>query len=195
MGSGKTGEDKEYENNYKGAKAAGVKIGAYYFSYAKDAAGAEKEAKEALELLKGKQFEWPIYYDIEEDALEGDVNAMLDTFCSILNDKNYFCGVYSSAWPLNNKFNSSVLSKYEVWVAQYGVEKPSFNGEWGIWQYSSKGRVSGINGDVDLDYAQINYTDVIRSKGFNNNKSKKNVFVMKNFWNMMMMKKMLCNNF
>ena len=179
MGSGK-GEDKEYENNYKGAKAAGVKIGAYYYSYAKDAAGAEKEAKEALELLKGKQFEWSIYYDIEGDALKGDVNGMLDTFCSILKDKNYLCGVYSSAWYLNNTFNSSILSKYEVWVAQYEVDHPSFNGEWGIWQYSKKGRVSGIKGDVDFDYAQINYTDVIMSKGFNNNKSLK-CFCYENF--------------
>jgi len=167
MGYGKTGIDDQYENNYKNAKEAGVQIGAYLFSYAKDSEGAKLEAQHALDLLKGKKFEWPIYYDIEGDALKGKVNEMLDTFCQILQENNYFCGVYSSASPLNNEFNSDVLSKYAVWVAHYGANKPGYKGEWGIWQYSSKGSVSGIKGNVDLDNASIDYSEIIISKGFN----------------------------
>ncbi len=179
MGYGNTGKDKKYEKYYEEAKSAGVQIGAYLYSYAKDATSAQKEANHALDLLKGKQFEWPIFYDIEEkEALKGDVNAILDTFCKILKDNNYYCGVYASSWYLNNKFDSDVLSKYAVWVAHYNVENPDFKSEWGIWQYSNKGSVSGINGDVDLDYAQINYADIIKSKGFN--KSKK-CFCYENF--------------
>jgi len=167
MGYGKSKKDKKFEDYYEGAKAAGVQLGAYLFSTAKDTDDAEKEAEFALELLEGKQFEWPIYYDIESDALSGDIDAKLDTFCSILQDNNYFCGVYASASPLKSQFSSDVLSKYAVWVANYGVDEPSYKGDWGIWQYSSEGRVSGIDGDVDLDYASIDYSEIIMSKGFN----------------------------
>ena len=59
------------------------------------------------------------------------------------------------------------MEKYAVWIAHWGVSQPSFDGDWGIWQYSDKGKVSGIKGDVDLDYASINYPDIIMSKGFN----------------------------
>ena len=59
------------------------------------------------------------------------------------------------------------MAKYAVWVANYGVDHPSYSGDWGIWQYSDKGKVSGIKADVDLDVASINYADVIMSKGFN----------------------------
>jgi len=167
MGYGKSKKDKKFEDYYEGAKAAGVQLGAYLFSTAKDTDDAEKEAEFALELLEGKQFEWPIYYDIESDALSGDIDAKLDTFCSILQDNNYFCGLYASASPLKSQFSSDVLSKYAVWVANYGVDEPSYKGDWGIWQYSSEGRVSGIDGDVDLDYASIDYSEIIMSKGFN----------------------------
>ena len=81
MGWGSDGVDDYFETNYYNAKAASVKIGAYLFSYATDTAGAEAEAYHALNLLQGKQFEWSIYYDIEEDALNGDVNGMANTFC------------------------------------------------------------------------------------------------------------------
>ena len=167
MGWGQDGVDDYYETNYNGAKSAGVQVGAYLFSYATDSAGAEAEAYHALDLLQGKQFEWPIYYDIEADALGGDVNGMLNTFCQILQQNNYFCGVYSSASPLSTNFDQGVLSQYAVWVAHYGVDYPSFSGEWGIWQYSSEGSVSGIDGDVDMDYASVDYSDIIMSKGFN----------------------------
>ena len=167
MGWGSDGVDDFYEINYQGAKAAGVQIGAYLFSYATDSAGAEAEANHALQLLQGKQFEWPIYYDIEADALGGDVNGMLNTFCQILQQNNYYCGVYSSASPLSTQFDQGVLSQYAVWVAHYGVDSPAFSGDWGIWQYSSEGSVSGIEGNVDMDFARYDYSEVIMSKGFN----------------------------
>ena len=167
IGQGTRIIDEQFENNYNGAKAAGVQLGAYLYCDSLDTAGAEQEANQVLQLLAGKQFEWPIYYDIEGDALSGDVNGMATTFCSILQANNYFCGIYSSAYPLNNQFNQEVLTNYAIWVAHYDVDQPGFNGEWGIWQYSSKGSVSGINGNVDMDYAKINYADIIISKGFN----------------------------
>ena len=167
IGQGTRIIDEQFENNYNGAKDAGVQLGAYLYCDSTDVAGAEAEANQVLQLLSGKQFEWPIYYDIEGDALNGDVNGMATTFCSILQQNNYFCGIYSSASPLSTQFSQEVLSSYAIWVANYDVEQPSFDGEWGIWQYTSSGSVNGISGNVDMDYAQINYADIIISKGFN----------------------------
>ena len=76
MGWGQDGVDDYFETNYQGAKAAGVQVGAYLFSYATDTAGAEAEAYHALNLLQGKQFEWPIYYYIVADALNGNKMVM-----------------------------------------------------------------------------------------------------------------------
>ena len=167
IGQGTRIIDEQFENNYNGAKDAGVQLGAYLYCDSTDVAGAEAEANQVLQLLSGKQFEWPIYYDIEGDALNGDVNGMATTFCSILQQNNYFCGIYSSASPLSTQFSQEVLSSYAIWVANYDVDQPSFDGEWGIWQYTSSGSVNGIGGNVDMDYAQINYADIIISKGFN----------------------------
>ena len=76
MGMGKDSVDVDFETNYKNAKAAGVQIGSYLYSYATDTAGAEAEANHALNLLQGKQFEWPIYYYIVADALNGNKMVM-----------------------------------------------------------------------------------------------------------------------
>ena len=128
---------------------------------------ATEEAKFALKLLKGKKFEWPIYYDIEGKALDGKVNDVVETFCTVLEKAKYYCGFYTSASPLNSKFNSEVKKKYAVWVAHYGVDKPGYKGNWGIWQYSSKGSVSGIKGNVDLDKGKINYEKSIKENHLN----------------------------
>ena len=167
MGYGHSGKDDHYEKNYKNAKKAGVPIGAYLYAHAKTSSEATEEAKFALKLLKGKKFEWPIYYDIEGKALDGKVNDVVETFCTVLEKAKYYCGFYTSASPLNSKFNSKVKKKYAVWVAHYGVDKPGYDGNWGIWQYSSKGSVSGIKGNVDLDKGKINYEKSIKENHLN----------------------------
>ena len=67
----------------------------------------------------------------------------------------------------------NILKRYDIWVAHYNVKKPTYNGTYGIWQYTSKGNVSGINGNVDLDYIYKAYPDIIRNKGLNNLSQKK----------------------
>ena len=184
MGYGNTGKDKKYEKYYEEAKSAGVQIGAYLYSYAKDATSAQKEANHALDLLKGKQFEWPIFYDIEDkEALKGDVNTILDTFCKILKDNNYYCGVYASSWYLNNKFDSDVLSKYAVWVAHYNVENPDFkvNGEFGNIQIKEV-LVELMEMLIWIMHKLI-MPILLKVKDLIN---LKNVFVMKILWIMMM---------
>ena len=81
--------------------------------------------------------------------------------------KKYFCGIYSSANPLNNLFDEEVKTRFAIWVAHYDVDKPGYTGDWGIWQYSSKGSVDGISGNVDMDKAVIDYEPIIKKGHFN----------------------------
>ena len=164
-------KDTKFERNYENAKAVGMPIGVYWYSYAKSVEAAEQEAKTCLEIIKGKQFEWPIYYDIEESSILGKgknfVSSIAKKFCRYLESKKYFCGIYASANPLNNLFDDECKKNFPIWVAHYDVDKPKYNGNWGIWQYTSQGNVNGINGKVDLNHGIINYEDIIKNQHLN----------------------------
>lgn len=164
-------KDKQFENNYKGCKAVGMPCGVYWYNYAVTPEEAKKEAAVCLEILKGKQFEYPIYYDVEEQktlALGKDkVSAIIKAFCEELEKAGYFVGLYMSASPLNAYVSEDVKRRYVIWVAHYGVSKPSYNGSYGIWQNSSTGKVNGISGNVDTDIAYESYPTTIKSAGLN----------------------------
>lgn len=167
-GYGKSTKDDYWEQNYKNAKAAGVKIGAYWYSYAKSVDDAKQEAKGFLKALEGKQLEWPVYYDIEEKSIFQNnlQNDIARAFCDILQSNKYFCGIYSSASPLTYNFNSDVKNRYTIWVAHYGVSKPSYSGAYGIWQ-TGYGKVNGVSGDCDMDIGYIDFEPIIKNGGFN----------------------------
>ncbi len=166
---GSNNKDSKFEENYKNARNAGVKVGAYFYSYAKNVDGAKKEANYFLEHLKGKKFEWPVYYDIEEASQfsSGINNSIATAFCSILEAKNYYCGIYASGSRWTSNFNSEVKQKYTAWVAHWGVSKPSYTGSYDVWQKSDKGSVSGISGDVDLDEGYTNFEPIMQKYGKN----------------------------
>ena len=108
--------DKLYETHYANAKAAGLKVGAYWFAYATSVSVAQQEANYAVQALKGKQFEWPIYYDIEEESIfnAGIQNEIAKAFCETLEANKYYCGIYSSTNYLNNYFNDYVKEKFTI---------------------------------------------------------------------------------
>ena len=164
-------KDPYFDINYKNAKAVGMPIGVYWYSYAATIEEGEDEAKACLEIIKGKQFEWPIYYDIEEKSIldkgKDFVSSVATKFCKYLEDKKYFCGIYASAYPLNNSFDKDCKDKFAIWVAHYGVDRPGYHGNWGIWQYSNTGSVNGISGNVDLDKAVIDYQPIIKKNHLN----------------------------
>lgn len=164
-------KDAQFEANYKGAKSVGVPIGAYWYSYALSEDEARAEADACLAVLKGKQFEYPIYYDIEEEKTltmgKARVSAIARAFCEKLEKAGYFVGIYMSASPLTNLITDELRNRYAVWVAHVGVQKPAYSGAYGMWQYSWKGKVSGISGDVDLDECYCDYPASIKAKGLN----------------------------
>lgn len=167
--------DEKWERNYQGFKSKGTPVGAYWYCYADSVESAKKEAYVCLEALKGKQLELPIFYDILEDdhipilKRKGDVakliNEIIPAFCSILEQNGYFVGLYCNTSGYSQYVNDSNKQRYVQWVADWRGTC-GYTGEKVLWQYSAKGSISGIAGDVDKDYA---YTDfaVIKEKGFN----------------------------
>ena len=164
-------KDKKFERNYSGAKSAGIPCGAYWYSYAMSEDEARKEAAVCLEVLKGKQFEYPIYFDVEEQKVfalgKEKVSAIITAFLTEFEKAGYFAGLYMSAYPLKNYVTETVRKRFAVWVANYDVSKPDYSGQYGMWQKSSKGSVSGISGNVDLDECYIDYPTRIKNAGDN----------------------------
>lgn len=168
-GWGSGGVDKFYQQNYNGAKAAGVKLGAYLYSYANSVGDAQAEANHFISLLRGKQFEWPVYYDIEEGSIfnRGIQNDIARSFCSILEANRFYCGIYSSASRLNSQFAADVKQKYSIWVAHWGVPAPSYYGTYHIWQRSESEGCPGIAGNVDQDIGYIDFEPVMKKAHLN----------------------------
>lgn len=164
-------KDVQFEANYKGAKSVGMPIGAFWYSYAMSVEEALQEAAACIECIKGKQFEYPIFFDVEESAQlalgKDKVTAIIAAFLGKLQAAGYWVGLYMSASPLSTLVRADVLAAYTVWVAHYGVNKPSFSGRYEMWQYSSNGTVSGISGKVDLDECYVDFPALIKGKGLN----------------------------
>lgn len=162
--------DKMFDTNYAKAKAAGLNCGVYWYSYADSTASAIEEAKVCMKALKGKKFEYPIYFDLEEQSQFSRGRAFCDSivkaFCGELEKNGYFAGLYISRSPLQTYISSDVANRYALWIAEYG-SRCNYNGSYGMWQYSSTGRVNGINGNVDMDECYVDYPKLIKEGGFN----------------------------
>lgn len=169
FGTGTT-PDKYFERNYKGATEAGLHVGAYWYSYAESGAGALAEAQSCISVIKGKKFDFPVFYDLEEQSqfVKGMdfCSNLVRIFCNELEENDYFAGLYTSRYPLQHYISRDVASRYAVWVAEYNPTL-NYRGNYGIWQYSATGRVDGINGAVDLDYCYVDYPKIIKSAGLN----------------------------
>lgn len=163
--------DSKWEANYRGAKANGIAVGAYYFAGPKcvTAAAGKADAKRFIRLLKGKKLEYPVCFDCEAQPVSkrsGTTKAAL-AFCKELEKAGYYAGIYASTYSgFQDRLNDAKLHSIAHWVAQY-AGKCSYRGDYGLWQYSSSGRVPGICGNVDMNYAYIDYPSIIRKGGFN----------------------------
>ena len=164
-------KDTQFENNYAGCKSNGVPVGVYWYSYATTPDEARKEAAVCLSVIKGKTFEYPVYFDIEEPSVlakgKAACTAIAKAFLETVEKAGYFMGIYSSKSHLESCFTEELRTRYAVWVAHYGVDKTTYHGQYGIWQKSSTGKVSGIRGNVDMNECYTDYPAVIRKKGLN----------------------------
>jgi|GEM_PF-1331306 len=165
-------KDSKFEEYYAGAKAAGIPVGVYLYTYADNVDEATKEANALLSFLEGKTFEWPIYIDVEESAKYSQyskdfVSNLVLTELEILEAAGYFCGVYTYTYFAKNYINMSLLSAYTTWIAEYS-STCSYAGAYDMWQYSSDLTVSGITANtVDTNYCYVDFEPIIKAGGFN----------------------------
>jgi lysozyme len=163
--------DPRWEENYKGAKANGIAVGAYYFvgPGCISVADGQADAERFLAQLKGKQFEYPVYIDVEATPASkkaGATEAVI-AFCRAMEAAGYYAGIYSSTYSgFRDRLDDSKLTPFTHWVAQY-ASKCTYGGSYGIWQYSSSGQVNGISGRVDMDVSYQDFPSIIKAGGFN----------------------------
>lgn len=148
-------KDRTFERNYAGAKAAGLKVGAYYFvgKYCTSSIDGMADAQRFVKLVEGKDFDLPLFIDIETTPpakKKGATDAVI-AFCQVIEDNGYKSGVYASKTSgFVDRLDDSRLGNIIHWVAQY-YDKCTYPGNYTFWQKSSKGTVPGIKGNVDLD--------------------------------------------
>ena len=164
-GYGRNNLDTKFHRNAQGAAAAGIPVGLYWFSYALNVEIARKEAQYAVELAKKYKITWPIAYDLEYDTVSYAVKngvtitkslatQMAIAFCEEIKRLGYIPMVYTNLDYLNRYFDRSKLP-YDLWYAQYASTASVADKE--IWQYSSKGSVPGIAGNVDMNHGYKDY--------------------------------------
>lgn len=151
--------DDYFEQNYKNAKAVGMPIGTYWYSYADSIENVKKEAALCIQTLKGKSFELPVYFDLEESTQfkkgEDFCTQAVQTFCDAIAAAGYTPGLYMSRSPMMTYISPEVRNKYEMWVAEYGSSTCKYVGDYGMWQYASNGKVNGISGSVDVNFRYV----------------------------------------
>lgn len=171
VGTSQGGKDSNFETNYINALKAGLDIGCYYYTYAYTAAEVKSEAKQVLEYINDKSFNYPVFLDFEYSALmkykRVDENTnMINTFCNVIKKSGYYPGVYTSVSIYNNYIDNRILGqKWDFWVAAYlngTSDSTKYSKSFSMWQYTSNGTVSGINARVDLNVAYVDYPEIIK---------------------------------
>ena len=155
-------EDPKFQTNIKGASAAGLKVGVYFFTQAISEAEAVEEASMVLELVKNYKLSYPVFLDVEPSGGRADSidratrTAVCKAFCQTIQSSGYSAGIYANKTWLTEKIDASGLSAYKIWLAQYATA-PAYTGRYDMWQYQSTGKVSGISGDVDMNWSYLTY--------------------------------------
>ena len=158
-------QDSYFMQNLEGAKAAGIKVGVYFFTQAVNEVEAVEEASAVIAMIGDYKLDYPIFIDTEgaggagrADGLDKETRtAVCAAFCQTVENEGFIPGVYASRnWYYNN-LNASELEDYIIWEAEY-VGTNVYTGKYDMWQYTSSGAVDGINTRVDLDisYIEIN---------------------------------------
>lgn len=163
-GSGTLVLDDWFERNIKGATAAGVKVGVYFFTQAINEREAVEEASMCLQYVKGYNLAYPIAIDIEDAGSASARTNSLTTeqrtkiciaFCETIRNAGYSAAVYANKYYFTSMLNTPQLEKYIIWLAHY-TTATNYNRRYDIWQHSSTGRVDGISGNVDMNISYLN---------------------------------------
>ena len=164
-------EDPLFVKNVSGAKAAGLRTGAYYYTYARTQSYADTEIAALLSALRGKQFEYPIFIDIEDNMLKSlgrdTLTALVLYELEAIKKAGYYAGVYTYTNFAKNNLAMAKLKDYPLWLANY-TTTVNYTGAYDLLQYSGSDSVSGIATKVDLDNSYRDFFPEIETGGWNN---------------------------
>ena len=162
--------DGKFRLNLAQCKQHGVNVGVYYYSTATTEKQAKAEAKFVIKQLKGEKLQYPVYIDTEDEMQaklsKSKLTAVVRAFCDEMEKAGYYVGIYASKSWFAEQLNDGELKAYDKWVAQYN-DKCTYKGDFGLWQYTDKGKVAGINGFVDLNKCYKDYPKIIKKAKLN----------------------------
>lgn len=148
-------DDEYFKRNADECTRLGIPFGVYLYSYADSVDRAKLEAAHVLRLIKGYKLSYPVYLDLEENNTRTGAIERANVFGDIIEKAGYWCGIYANLNWWNNYLKG--LDRFTKWVAQWGVKECQYKGSsLDMWQYSDKGKISGINGNVDMNYCYRN---------------------------------------
>ena len=182
-----TTKDDKFEKHYSNAKDQNWDVGCYWYSYAKSKEEAIEEANAFLNVVKGKEFNYPLFLDIEDPTQanlgRNILNDIVEAFGEVIEKAGYYFGVYTNLNWYRNIISGTMLNKkYDWWIACWSNSAPN-NIDYGVWQNSSSFIIGNYN--VDSDYCYKDYPSIISSRGLNHldeNNSidiKPNVYIVK----------------
>lgn len=173
-GAYSTSKDSCFDTFYKQCKEKGLPVGAYHYTMAKTVDEAKKEAEFMLGVLKGKQFEYPIYLDVEDKTQQSlgkdTLTAIIQAYCNTLEQAGYYVGIYSTYAYLKSYTHIDKLNKYDKWIAQW-YSKCECPIPYGMWQFGGEvnkirsNKIAGVT--CDQDYAYKDYPVIIKNAGLN----------------------------
>ena len=174
-GAYSTGKDICFEAYYNACKSLQIPVGVYHYSMAKSVSEARTEANMLINnVLKGKQFEYPIYMDVE-DKVQRELGKdlltdIVITYCETLEKAGYYVGIYSSGSFFGTYMHENKLTKYDKWIAQWS-KSCTYKGKYGMWQYGGETnlirsvKVAGVT--CDQDYCYVDYPTIIKNNKLN----------------------------
>lgn len=159
--------DPTFERNYAECKRVGLPVGAYYYTYAQTPEQVAAELDKLREALAGKTLQMPVAIDVEDNKLTPLSAAALSQLVASAADAIEGWGLYAMVYTYtsyaNTELDMAALRAYDLWIADYRGKRPTR--KHGMWQYTSKGSVPGISGNVDLSYAYKDYPSIIQRAG------------------------------
>lgn len=161
--------DPTFEANYKNAKAAGLDVGVYYYTYATSEAMADAELSLLRQAVHGKELTLPVAVDVEDNELKPMSTIDLTNLTAYALEQVEKMGFYAQLYTYTGyKYEldmARLSSRWDVWLADYTGKTPKVDFKYNAHQHTSKGAVPGISGNVDLNVTTINYPKIIRKKG------------------------------
>ena len=173
---GSISKDEKFEEHYKNARAVGLDIGVYIYSYLNDSKYSRVAARNTVKMLEGKMITYPVAFDYEEYKISAKLSKSANTdicyeFLSEVQRLGYFAMMYTYTSFVQSYLNIERLKPFAMWIADYrdpsGTNCP-YKGNWGIWQYKGNtGKCNGVSGACDINMSKYDYAATIKAKKLN----------------------------